>query len=95
MTRAFELVAKVPRVNVAEGEFAFQCKALKLPTVKEQYLFASRLGRKFTADFAFIEYELLIEIQGGVWRPAAARIRGPATLSAILRSSNTRRCWVF
>lgn len=58
---------KRPKVNVGERTYAFQCKTLRLPTVTEQYLFAKPLGRRFTADFAFVEYQLLVEIQGGIW----------------------------
>lgn len=70
--------AKAPKVNVGEASYAFQCKAFKLPRVEEQFLFAKPLGRRFTADFAFVEYQLLVEIQGGIWRPGGGAHSRPA-----------------
>jgi len=52
-----------------EEEFAFQCRAFKLPPPIEQYYFAKSLGRRFTADFAWPQYRLLVEVQGGIFRP--------------------------
>lgn len=49
-----------------EREFAFQCKALRLPEPIEQYQFAP--PRRFKADFAWPQYRLLVEVQGGIWR---------------------------
>lgn len=52
-----------------ESEYAYQCRSQRLPEPAEQYPFAKELGRRFTADFAWPKYRLLVEIQGGIWRP--------------------------
>lgn len=52
-----------------EDDFAFQCRALKLPDPVRQFPFAREMDRRFTADFAWPKYRLLVEIQGGIWRP--------------------------
>lgn len=52
-----------------EELFAFQCRAYRVPEPRQQYLFARELGRKFKADFAWPQYSLLVEIQGGIWMP--------------------------
>jgi hypothetical protein len=62
---------KKPKVNEGEQLFRFQCKAYGLPEPKEQYFWARALGREFRADFAFVEYGLLVEIQGGIWTRGA------------------------
>ena len=52
-----------------EDDFAFAVKAHKLPAITRKFLFAQKtLGRKWEADFAYPEFMLLIEIDGGVWR---------------------------
>ena len=52
-----------------EAEYAYQCRAHKLPEPVEQFYFAQEMDRKFRADFAWPKYKLLVEIQGGIWRP--------------------------
>ena len=59
---------KAAKNETFEREFAFQCQAYRLPSWHEQYPFAASLGRKFRADFAWPEYQLLVEVQGGIWR---------------------------
>lgn len=62
---------KKPKVNRGEEAFALQCRQFQLPPFREQYYFAKSIGRKYTADFAFLEFDLLIEIQGGIWTRGA------------------------
>ncbi len=71
---------KTPKINSGEANYAFQCKAFKLPRVDEQFRFAVQLGRRFTADFAFVDYQLLVEIQGGIWRPGGGAHSRPQNL---------------
>jgi very-short-patch-repair endonuclease len=59
---------KIPKANRGEDLFRFQCKSLKLPPFEEQYLFAKSMGREFRADFCFVEYDLIVELQGGIHR---------------------------
>jgi hypothetical protein len=60
---------KPPRHNKRfEDLFAFHCRAFKLPDPEEQYRFALTLGRQFRADFAWPKYQLLVEVEGGIWR---------------------------
>jgi hypothetical protein len=47
-----------------EDDFAFQCRAFKLPPFVRQYRFAKELGRMWQFDFAFVEYKLAVEIEG-------------------------------
>lgn len=52
-----------------EEELAFSMRAQRLPRFERQYYFAKELGRRFAADFAWPKYKLLVEVQGGIWRP--------------------------
>jgi len=62
-------VKKAPKPEENEGEnlLAFQIKAMKLPVPLRQFKFAGALGRKFAADFCFVEYKLIVEVSGGIW----------------------------
>ena len=67
-----------------EDEFAFQCLALKLPTPRRQFPFHPE--RKFRADFAWPEYRLLLEVQGGAFAG------GRHTRGAGFQEDCERRC---
>lgn len=57
------------RGQSAEDEFAFQCRAMKLPEVAREWRFAKSIGRQWRFDFAFLEpYMLAVEIEGLVVR---------------------------
>lgn len=73
---------RIPKVNAAEELFAFQCKAHKLPPVTRQFKYASSEGRKFAADFAWEQYRLLVEINGGIWRLGGGAHSRPAKIEA-------------
>lgn len=46
---------------------AKHCDILKLPAYEREYAFAAEIGRRFRADFAWPEYRLLVEVQGGIF----------------------------
>lgn len=50
-----------------EAELAFQYRTLRLPEPVEQLYFAP--PRRFRADFGWPAFKLLVEVQGGIWRP--------------------------
>jgi very-short-patch-repair endonuclease len=54
--------------NEGEDLFRFHLKAHKLPKWMEQHKFATCMGREFMADFAFKDFPVLVEINGGIWR---------------------------
>jgi hypothetical protein len=63
------------RDDKGEQLFAFQCRAMKLPPVSPQYQLArpgvftpkTRKQSFWVFDFAFPEYSLFVEIDGGIW----------------------------
>ncbi len=46
--------------------FVFECKALQLPLPNKEYKFCST--RKWRCDYAWPEYKLAVEIEGGLWK---------------------------
>lgn len=71
LRRKIANIGKHPKQEDVDGEslFAFQIKATGLPAPVRQYKFAESEGRKFAADFAWVqpEYKLIVEISGGIW----------------------------
>lgn len=58
---------KVPKDHF-ERLFDFQCRALRLPEFRQQFQFAkAAFNRKWQADFYFEHYQVLVEINGGIW----------------------------
>ena len=57
---------KKRRGEDAEAKFARQCREYGLPAFAREFEFAKKaLGRRWRADFAFLEpYKLLVEIEG-------------------------------
>lgn len=51
--------------SVYEQQFEFQCKAHKLPPHVSEYKFMPE--RRFRFDFAWPEYMVAVEIEGGIW----------------------------
>lgn len=51
-----------------EELLAFQMKAVGLPAPERQYRFAKSMGRQFEADFAWPQFQLLLECEGGIWK---------------------------
>jgi very-short-patch-repair endonuclease len=60
----FELTAQKVHGNSREDEFAFQCRAYRLPVPVRQFRFAQEVGRMWQFDFAFPQYKLAVEIEG-------------------------------
>lgn len=58
-----------PVGNTGEQTFAYQCIADKLPSFTQNYKFMEL--RKFELDFAWPEYKVGLEIQGGVFTKGA------------------------
>jgi very-short-patch-repair endonuclease len=61
---------KSGKLGNAEYEFLklWQATAPDFPQPEPQYEFAKKeMGRKWAADFCWPGYDLIVEIQGGVW----------------------------
>jgi very-short-patch-repair endonuclease len=56
------------RAKSWEDDFAFHVQAHRLPPITRKFQFARSLGRKWEADFAYPDRQLLIEVDGGIWR---------------------------
>jgi hypothetical protein len=56
---------KKKRHNQGEEAFGFWCRALKLPTPQRNFRFHPT--RKFEIDWAWPQYLIGVEIQGGIW----------------------------
>lgn len=69
-----------------EAAFEFQVRALGLPEPLRNYNKATP-PIKFQFDFAFVDYRVLVEIQGGTWKPGT----GHNTGTGILRDT-TKLC---
>ncbi len=67
-------------IVAGEDLFRFQCKAMSLPPVTEQFEFAKPMGRKFKADFCFEPWKLIIEVNGGVWLKGGGAHSRPAKI---------------
>ena len=72
-----------------ERAFAFQCRGLRLPAFVEQFAWAKvALGRKWTADFYFRDYALLVEIEGGIWMPGGGAHSRPLNIERDAEKNN-------
>jgi very-short-patch-repair endonuclease len=54
-------------INLGEMLFNQHCMDKALPAPQRQYLFATSLKRKWRFDFAWPEFKLAVEIDGGIW----------------------------
>ena len=68
----------VPRVNKGEEAFGFWCRALRLPSPQRNYRFHPK--RRFEIDYAWPEYRIGIEIQGGIFIPAGGAHSRPMNI---------------
>ena len=57
------------RLSGLEDTLAFQIRAAGLPAPERE--FAVVPGRRFRFDFAWPEFQLLLEVQGGTWGKGA------------------------
>jgi very-short-patch-repair endonuclease len=67
-----EIAKRIRRAKAAknarfENELAFQIRTRRLPEPETQFYFAAEIKRRFSSDFAWPEFRLLVEIQGGIW----------------------------
>jgi len=85
----------IPKSNAGEDLFRFQAKALGLPPFEEQYLFAQSMGRQFRSDFCFIEYKLLVEINGGIFMKRGAHAMPTKILGDMERHQYAARLGYF
>jgi very-short-patch-repair endonuclease len=63
-----EPVERVRKKSKPEEIFGQQCRAYRLPEFRTQYQFATSLGRKWSSDFAWPQFGLIVEIEGLVMR---------------------------
>lgn len=56
------------RARTAEEDLGHQLRYFGCPEGLTQFQFAKHMGRKFAADRAWPVYQVLLEVQGGVWR---------------------------
>ncbi len=59
----------------AHLDLVTQCKMYKLPKPVAEYRFDKK--RRWKIDYAFIEYKLAIEVEGGSWLPGGGRHNRP------------------
>jgi hypothetical protein len=57
-----------------EGELAFLLRTQQRPPIcmpepATQYYWAREFGRQFHCDFAWPTFRLIVEVEGGLWRP--------------------------
>lgn len=81
-----------------EQKLAFEIRAFKLPEPITQHRWATELlnakgrPRQFRADFAWPQFKLLVEVQGGIWRPGGGAHSGGI---AIERDIDKQQCAVL
>ena len=51
-----------------EAALAFQIRVAGLPEPECEYQFAKLIGRRWRFDFAWPDYMLAAEVEGGVWK---------------------------
>lgn len=80
---------KREQVKCWEDDFEFQVKAHRLPPIVRKFLFAKQpLGRKWESDFAYPQWKLLIEIDGGVWRRGGGAHSHPSNIERDIEKGN-------
>lgn len=86
----------IPVANEGEQLFRFQAKAMKLPKFEEQYEFAAKMGKHYKADFCNLEYQVIVEINGGIWRKGGgAHSRPTKIVSDMVRYQYAARLGFF
>lgn len=76
-----------------ESSFAFQCRALKLPPATPKYRFeqSEHPGNKrrvWIADFAFLDFQVMVEIDGGIWMPKGGAHSHPIDITRNMTKQN-------
>ena len=83
-----------PRTNAYAGRFLSACETCGLPTPIPEYQFALP-ERRFSADFAFIDARIIVEVDGGVWRQGGGAHSHPTNILRDMERTNeaTVRGW--
>lgn len=79
-------VSAQPVGNTGEQTLAYQCIADKLPAFIQNYVFMKE--RKFELDFAWPEYRVGVEIQGGVFNSKTGAHGSPLKILRDMEKSN-------
>jgi very-short-patch-repair endonuclease len=87
LTDARKLAARLRR-EAFEQLFAQQLTAARVAPAIPQYKFALALGRKWTADFAWPDLKLLLEVDGGVWRRGGGAHSHPSNILRDMEKQN-------
>lgn len=74
--------------NDSALERAFDCflRVFQFPKAERQFHFA--LGRKYSADFAWPDKKLLVEIEGGIWKPGGGAHSHPLGIERDIEKYN-------
>ena len=77
----------------AEDLFGFQCKACRLPDVARQFwieqsAYPDNLRRGWRFDYAFPEFNVIVEIDGGIWLPGGGAHSKPSDIVRNMRKRN-------
>jgi hypothetical protein len=67
------------KLRQQEIPIELQMMAAKLPTPLKEYPFAQQIGRKWAADYAWPEWMILFEVEGGAFGNAVHEGRGAWT----------------
>jgi very-short-patch-repair endonuclease len=85
--------AKKKHDDSAERLYAWQCAAFKLPTVQAQFrfiqsAFPTNKRKVWKTDFAFTEFGVMVEIDGGIWRPGGGAHSHPVDITRNMTKQN-------
>lgn len=76
MTDRAEIHVTLPNLRAAaartkwENRLAGELRRSSLPSHEREWEFAAEIGRAFRFDFAWPEFKVAVEVQGGGWMPA-------------------------
>ena len=84
---AKKLAARLKREEF-ERLFAQQLAAARIAPAIPQYRFAMALGRKWTADFAWPDLKLLLEVDGGIFRRGGGAHSHPTSIIRDMAKQN-------
>lgn len=83
-----------PRTNAYAEQFLSACEACGLPTPIPEYQFALP-ERKYSADFAFVDARIIVEVDGGIFRKGGGAHSHPTNILRDMERTNeaTVRGW--